>query len=254
MKQLRTLALGAVLLLVLTSCDGLVRNAIDTQKADDMLGFSTLRVKARIMPIGGGLAAQDARTLFTATETIRFKDIDWADIQSKAPIKNVPKPLSYREVLGISEAGIILTSPSDDAPSLLVIEGITLGLRFSNANDKPDNINFTLGMEQLPVLLRPQLERTPTDSEGSRYRVDAEFAEALLSLIDIQLNGPMFARLFNEVLTPEKPQDQDSEADQNKLTVDINVWLSSPDGDGTLAGSEFTFQFATRDGVLDWTK
>lgn len=209
--------------------------------------LNNLQATVSSAPLTADLSAQAARTEFTATGEVRFPDIDWADIQSKAPI-DVPTPRSYRETLGIKGAGIVLAGPGGDAPSELVLEGITLDLKFSNAHCFPV-IDFSLGMASLPAQLRPKLKLVSSDSEGGLYQVDPAFPDSLLNLIEINLDGPKFTRLFNDILK-DYGKAQANPDDYNRLAVQVSVWLSSPDG--TLAGSEFTFRFITKDGVLDW--
>jgi hypothetical protein len=248
MKQVGTLTLGAVLIFALVGCGDLVRNMIATQPAPNALHLDGLPVVTSSAPLAASVSPQAARTPFTAEGEVRFPDIDWADIQSKAPL-DVPIPRSYHEMLGMNEADIVLVSPVGDAPSELVLEGMTVALRFSNASGPPV-VEFSLGSGRLPVPVT--LERIAVDAMASHYQVDPASAEALRNLIEIKLDGAKFKTLFEDILTNEKPQA--GEADQNRLAASVSVWLSSPDGDGTLAGSQFMFRIATHGGVLDWTK
>lgn len=248
MKQVGTLTLGAVLVFALVGCGDFVRNMIATQSAPNALYLDGLPVVTSSAPPAAGASRQAARTPFTAEGEVRFPDLDWADVQSKAPL-DVPTPRSYYEMLGMNEADIVLLNPLGDAPDKLLLEGMTLALRFSNASGAPV-VEFSLGSDRLPVPV--MLERIAVDAMVSHYRVDPASAEALSNLIEIKLDGAKFKSLFEDILTNEKPQT--AEADQNRLTASVSVWLSSPDGDGTLAGSQFIFRTATHGGVLDWKR
>jgi hypothetical protein len=245
MKQSRAWIFGIGLVITLAGCASIVRNVIGSQPAPNALQLDGLRVVAASGPATGP-PVPGAATVFTASGGVPFPDIDWAAVRRESPIPLVP-PRSYREMLGIDPADIILITAGQELPETVTLEGFMLELTFSNASGEPA-VTFAEGSESLdePV----ELFRAEAAEAGSRFEAAPGAADRLRNLVELVLDGARFQEFFTEILTNEAPQA--NQLDQNRLEAQLTLWLAGPDGN--LTDSLFVFTVVTQDGTLDWRR